>query len=43
MNWLGLRNNRLKLEISRELSIIIEEYIENIPQLTIEKPEDINM
>ena len=43
MNRLSLRNNRLKLETLGELPIILEESLENIPQINIETPKDVNM
>jgi hypothetical protein len=42
MNRLSLRNNIWKLETSRELSIILEEYVEYI-RMKQAKPEDVNV
>ena len=42
MNWLSLRNNRLKLKTIRKLLIIQEEMIEYLPT-NKGKPEDVNM
>ena len=37
MNRLSLRNNRLKFETSEELSVVLEESIENILQMNESK------
>ena len=36
MNWLSLRNNRLKLKSAGKLAIILEEFIELYPNLVKE-------
>ena len=40
MNWLSLRNNRLKFKASGELPIALEEFM---PQINIEKPKHVNV
>jgi hypothetical protein len=43
MNWLSLRNNRLKVETSGGLPITLKESVDSIPQMIKAKLEDVNM
>jgi hypothetical protein len=44
MNWLSLRNTRLKfIKTAGRLPIIFEEFIEYAPNLRKGKQEDVNM
>ena len=43
MNWLSLRNNRLKFKTAGKLPIILEEFIEEYNQFSKGKPNDVNM
>ena len=43
MSRLSLRNHRSRLETAGKLPIILEEFIEYIPQINKENPEDVDM
>jgi hypothetical protein len=41
MNWLSLRNNRLKFKTSANLPIILEDFVEYTSKLVKKKPNDV--